>query len=98
MTDDLTRLRGEWGRFENPYTVALESEVAALEQKLAEAREQLRLANIDWANTEAEAATLRRMLDALYDIFMEGVEPEEPEEYRILMMLRARAVAKDGDA
>ena len=68
------------------------------EADLAAAREQLRLANIDWANTEAEAATLRRMLDALYDIFMEGVEPEEPEEYRILMMLRARAEAKDGDA
>ena len=71
---------------------------AELETLLAAAREQLRLANIDWANTEAEAATLRRERDEARDIisWLSGYNPRAVREAKAAV--RARAVAKDGDA
>ena len=71
---ELERLRREWGRFENPYTVALETEVATLrsliqmERQQAEQRVQAveRERDIAREQNEQKRTMLQEGADAFY--------------------------------
>lgn len=72
-----------------PEFLAMSDEIVRLREQLAEVEEQLRLANIDWANCAAAAADHRAEADALRH------RAERAE--RVVQMLRIASVLPSPD-